>query len=77
MTITLYFVFTVWGGVEPGDPIGPFDTCEERDAEAQRVHALQSDEDATFWMDIEMDGDGRFNISSGAYSAAFFEEGEQ
>ena len=67
-----YYLIDVFGCVEP-TAVGPFDTDEERDAQAKIIHAGQSEEDALFWANVDKEG----NLVVGAFCNNDFREEEE
>ena len=63
-----YFLLIVWEDIEP-DLMGPFQTEEERDANAKEMKATFGDENGIFFLDLS----GSVP-SVGAYSGGFFKE---
>lgn len=66
-----YYVFYIWGDVEPETPIGPFKTRGERDTEALALRRKVGSEDGGIYM-LDISASGVPSISS--YSGGFFEE---
>lgn len=66
----LYYLIFVWGDVSP-TILGPFDTIELRDEEAQRLRTEEGDEHGIYSLDIN----GTIaSIEASSYSGTFFKE---
>jgi len=68
-----YYIVDVHGGIEP-DLSGPYATAADRDTAARQVHREQSDDDATFWLDIALIDGKPPIVDIGSYSGAFFHD---
>lgn len=62
-----YYLIEVSGGVEPFAQ-GPFETEDERDEIAKKIHAGQDEDDFLFWADVNERG----VLTVGSYMAGFF-----
>ena len=52
-----YYVLPVYGCTDPEPLVGPFDAYDEMIVEAIAIHAEQKDEDAIFWLKINIKGE--------------------
>ena len=69
-----YYVIKIWEDIEPENPIGPFDTEEQRDEKAKELFREDlNGEHGVFALDVRSDG----SIEFGSYSGAFSEEARE
>ena len=67
----VHYLIDVWGCVEPS-LMGPYSSVKQRDRVAKEKNKKQSNEDALFWLDVDVQG----MPTVGAFTNTFFEEEE-
>ena len=63
-----YYVYHVWGGVEP-TLFGPYKNEEERDVKAAEL-VKEDPDDEIFWLDVSSE----LELSTGAYGSRYISE---